>query len=104
MWQVFLNTKFCQMSKKIDKFNFPSVYSVSMGEITFLPLKLNKQMENSLLTSHSHTVGVECPVPRIPHKENMVQYGILELTVFLITIVYDVYCTVIAKNPVPLRP
>jgi len=31
-----------QMSNKINKFNFTSVYSVSMGEIAFLPLKLNK--------------------------------------------------------------
>jgi len=27
-------------------FNFPSVHSVSMGEKQFLPLELNKQMEN----------------------------------------------------------
>ena len=28
------------------QFNFPSVYSVSLGEKQYLPLKLNKQMEN----------------------------------------------------------
>ena len=36
------------MSKNITKFNFPSVYSVSMEEIDFLQLKLNKQMESEL--------------------------------------------------------
>ena len=45
-WQIFQILKFHQLSKNINKFNFPSVYSVSMGEIAFLPLKLNKQMEN----------------------------------------------------------
>ena len=50
-WQIFLNLKLCQMSKKINKFNFPSVYSVSMREIAFLPLKLNKQMENLIYWS-----------------------------------------------------
>jgi len=33
-------------SRKINKFDFPSVYSVSMKEKQFLLLKLNKQMEN----------------------------------------------------------
>ena len=33
-----------RMGKKINKFNFPSVYSVSIGEIVFIPLNLNKQM------------------------------------------------------------
>jgi len=28
--------KFCQISKKIDQFYFPSVYSVSMGETIFI--------------------------------------------------------------------
>ena len=46
IWQIFQNLKCRQMSKKINKFNFPSVYSVSMGGIDFLSLKLNKQMEN----------------------------------------------------------
>jgi len=32
--------KFCQMSKKINKYNFSFVY------FAFLILKLNKQMEN----------------------------------------------------------
>ena len=33
--------------QKNQKFNLPYVYSaVSMGGISFLPLKLNKQMEN----------------------------------------------------------
>jgi len=30
--KIFQNLKFHQMSKKINKFNFPSVYSFSMGE------------------------------------------------------------------------
>jgi len=41
--QIFQNLKFGQMSKKINKFNFPSFiqhffYSVSIGEIAFLKL------------------------------------------------------------------
>jgi len=46
MENIFQNLEFHQMSKENYKFNFPSVYSVSMGEIQFLPLKLNKQKEN----------------------------------------------------------
>jgi len=34
------------MSNNIKKFNFPSVFQVSMGENTYLPLKSEKQMEN----------------------------------------------------------
>ena len=45
-WRIFLNLKFRKISKKINKFNFTSVYSGSIGEITFLLLKLNKQLEN----------------------------------------------------------
>jgi len=38
LWQIFQNLKLRQLSKKINKFKrsirkFPSVYSVSMGEI-----------------------------------------------------------------------
>ena len=43
---LFQNLEFLQVSKKIYKFSFPSIFTVSMLEIAFLPLKLNKQMEN----------------------------------------------------------
>jgi len=35
-WQLILNRKFRYMSKKINQINFPSVYSVLMGEKKFL--------------------------------------------------------------------
>ena len=47
--QIFQDLKFHQMSKKINKLNFPSVYSTSMEAKQFLPLKLNKQMENLMI-------------------------------------------------------
>ena len=45
------------MRKKINKFSFPSIYSVSMGEIAFLALKLNIQMENWIYWSFFFSLG-----------------------------------------------
>jgi len=45
-WKIFLYLKFRQMGKKINKSKFPSVYSSFNGRFAFLPLKLNKSMEN----------------------------------------------------------
>ena len=44
-WQIFQNLTLHQMSKNINKFNFPSVYS-GFNVKKKIPLKLNKQMEN----------------------------------------------------------
>jgi len=57
--ESMMNLKFCQMSKKINKFEFASVYSVPMERITFHPLKLNKYRDILLIDLFAHLVGLE---------------------------------------------
>jgi len=42
----YFRTKLCEMDKKIDKFKFPSFYSMGEKQISPIETSINKPMEN----------------------------------------------------------